>query len=92
MPAGFCELAGVKLSVPDNFPVNKHFTWDDYLEYARENFKENSSDLQANFKPSLAPPHLFSNLKPIHPFKIGQKLEAVDLIQPTRQATQHGSH
>ena len=42
----------------------------------------NNNDLLAPFMPKLAPLELFSNKIPDKQFQVGQKLEAVDLIQP----------
>jgi len=70
MPAGFCELAGIKLTTPTNMTSEYDtFTWAEYM--------------QKNRGSKLAPPHLFSNRIPRHTFGIGDKLEAVDLMEPS---------
>lgn len=81
MPAGFCELAGIKLTSPEGWPINDFFTWDNYLKFLVKKASENGT-AEAQPKPKLAPPQLFSNKQPEILFQVGQKLEAVDLMQP----------
>lgn len=67
-PAGFCELYGIKLTIPSTWE-KRPFTWVKYLSEIPES--------------KLAPPSLFSELVPDHGFIKGMKLEAVDLMEPS---------
>ncbi|XP_069510535.1 lethal(3)malignant brain tumor-like protein 2 isoform X2 [Ambystoma mexicanum] len=65
-PVGFCEKNNIQLMPPKGYP-EKTFIWHSYL--ATTNSKE-------------APARLFNMDCPNHGFKMGMKLEAVDLMEP----------
>uniref|UniRef100_A0A1A7XW07 Mbt domain containing 1 n=1 Tax=Iconisemion striatum TaxID=60296 RepID=A0A1A7XW07_9TELE len=65
-PAGFCEINSIELTPPKGY-TKLPFKWFDYL-------KELGS--------ITAPVKLFNKEVPNHGFRIGMKLEAVDLMEP----------
>ncbi|XP_069087231.1 lethal(3)malignant brain tumor-like protein 2 isoform X2 [Pleurodeles waltl] len=65
-PIGFCEKNNIELTPPKGYP-EKTFNWETYLT------QTNSKD---------APARLFNMDCPNHGFKMGMKLEAVDLMEP----------
>ncbi|KAG8436392.1 hypothetical protein GDO86_007480 [Hymenochirus boettgeri] len=65
-PARFCNKNDIELTLPTGY-TKETFSWDTYLE------KTNSI---------AAPIRLFNNDCPNHGFKVGMKLEAVDLMEP----------
>nr|XP_060633096.1 lethal(3)malignant brain tumor-like protein 2 [Anolis sagrei ordinatus] len=65
-PAGFCMKNGIELTFPKGYDANT-FDWESYLE---------DTDSEA------APARLFNMDCPNHGFRVGFKLEAVDLMEP----------
>ncbi|XP_038133712.1 MBT domain-containing protein 1 isoform X1 [Cyprinodon tularosa] len=65
-PVGFCEINSIELTPPKGF-TKLPFKWFDYL-------RETGS--------VAAPVRLFNKEVPNHGFRIGMKLEAVDLMEP----------
>jgi hypothetical protein len=67
-PPGFCERNGLSLTLPRDVK-SEGFNWDSYLKRC---------------KAKRAPDSLFVSSKPIpdHGFRVGMKLEAVDLMEP----------
>jgi hypothetical protein len=67
-PPGFCEQNGLSLTLPRDVK-SEGFNWDSYLKHC---------------KAKRAPNSLFVSSKPIpdHGFRVGMKLEAVDLMEP----------
>ncbi|XP_067089116.1 MBT domain-containing protein 1-like [Osmerus mordax] len=65
-PAGFCEINIIELTPPRGY-TNLPFRWFDYL-------RDTGS--------AAAPVHLFNKEVPNHGFRVGMKLEAVDLMEP----------
>ncbi|XP_060101355.1 lethal(3)malignant brain tumor-like protein 2 isoform X1 [Heteronotia binoei] len=65
-PAGFCKKNNIELTPPKGYDA-KTFGWTSYLEKT---------------KSKAAPTRLFSMDCPNHGFKVGTKLEAVDLMEP----------
>ncbi|XP_032078042.1 lethal(3)malignant brain tumor-like protein 2 [Thamnophis elegans] len=65
-PAGFCKNNNIELIPPKGYDA-KIFSWASYLDKTRS---------------KSAPAHLFSVDCPNHGFKVGAKIEAVDLMEP----------
>ncbi|XP_044311534.1 lethal(3)malignant brain tumor-like protein 2 isoform X3 [Varanus komodoensis] len=65
-PAGFCKNNSIELTPPKGYDA-KTFSWATYLEKT---------------KAKAAPTRLFNMDCPNHGFKVGAKLEAVDLMEP----------
>ncbi|XP_062838974.1 lethal(3)malignant brain tumor-like protein 2 isoform X5 [Anolis carolinensis] len=65
-PAGFCMKNNIELTFPKGYDANT-FDWESYLQ-------DTSSE--------AAPARLFNMDCPSHGFKVGFKLEAVDLMEP----------
>lgn len=67
-PVGFCEMFGIELTPPQGYDGSE-FSWGDYL------YKQRAKPV---------PPELLSTHQRVvtNPFKVGMKLEAVDLIDP----------
>nr|XP_020643560.1 lethal(3)malignant brain tumor-like protein 2 isoform X2 [Pogona vitticeps] len=65
-PADFCKKNNIELTPPKGYDA-KTFSWACYLE---------------NTKSKAAPTRLFNMDCPNHGFKVGAKLEAVDLMEP----------
>nr|XP_015005937.2 lethal(3)malignant brain tumor-like protein 2 isoform X1 [Macaca mulatta] len=65
-PATFCQKNDIELTPPKGYEVQT-FSWENYLEKT---------------KSKAAPSRLFNMDCPNHGFKVGMKLEAVDLMEP----------
>ncbi|KAM5250958.1 lethal(3)malignant brain tumor-like protein 2 isoform 1-T1 [Hipposideros larvatus] len=65
-PATFCQKNDIELTPPKGYETHT-FNWDAYLEKT---------------KSKAAPSRLFNMDCPNHGFKVGMKLEAVDLMEP----------
>ncbi|XP_025020845.1 lethal(3)malignant brain tumor-like protein 2 isoform X1 [Python bivittatus] len=65
-PAGFCKNNNIELTPPKGYDV-KIFSWASYLDKT---------------KSKSAPARLFNVDCPSHGFKVGAKIEAVDLMEP----------
>ncbi|ELW64442.1 Lethal(3)malignant brain tumor-like protein 2 [Tupaia chinensis] len=65
-PATFCQKNDIELTPPKGYEAQT-FTWEAYLEKT---------------KSKAAPSRLFNMDCPNHGFKVGMKLEAVDLMEP----------
>ncbi|XP_048356176.1 lethal(3)malignant brain tumor-like protein 2 isoform X2 [Sphaerodactylus townsendi] len=65
-PSGFCKKNCIELTPPKGYDA-KTFSWASYLEKT---------------KSKAAPTRLFNMDCPNHGFKVGNKLEAVDLMEP----------
>uniref|UniRef100_A0A2K5IE27 FCS-type domain-containing protein n=1 Tax=Colobus angolensis palliatus TaxID=336983 RepID=A0A2K5IE27_COLAP len=65
-PATFCQKNDIELTPPKGYEVQT-FNWENYLEKT---------------KSKAAPSRLFNMDCPNHGFKVGMKLEAVDLMEP----------
>ncbi|XP_064636083.1 MBT domain-containing protein 1-like isoform X2 [Lineus longissimus] len=65
-PVGFCEINNIELSPPKGYRTPP-FKWFDYLKQT---------------KSVAAPVKLFDKVIPKHGYKVGMKLEAVDLMEP----------
>nr|XP_019799541.2 lethal(3)malignant brain tumor-like protein 2 isoform X2 [Tursiops truncatus] len=65
-PATFCQKNDIELTPPKGYEAHT-FSWETYLEKT---------------KAKAAPSRLFNTDCPNHGFKVGMKLEAVDLMEP----------
>uniref|UniRef100_A0A2R9C1X1 Lethal(3)malignant brain tumor-like protein 2 n=1 Tax=Pan paniscus TaxID=9597 RepID=A0A2R9C1X1_PANPA len=65
-PATFCQKNDIELTLPKGYEAQT-FNWENYLEKT---------------KSKAAPSRLFNMDCPNHGFKVGMKLEAVDLMEP----------
>ncbi|XP_061495228.1 lethal(3)malignant brain tumor-like protein 2 isoform X2 [Rhineura floridana] len=65
-PASFCKKNNIELTIPKGYDA-KTFSWASYLEKT---------------KSKAAPARLFNMDCPNHGFKVGARLEAVDLMEP----------